>query len=115
MSANNIFESLGFNPENMKTMTDKKTEIQDQMAQMQKMLAAVEAIGSAGIENYSVKVTLNGRHEAIRVVIDPQLLTQPIQVLCDLVASAITDASHKTEAAIQSKMLGLLKNFTPPG
>jgi DNA-binding protein YbaB len=34
--------------------------------------------------------------------------------LCDLVASAITDASHKIEAAIQNKMLGLLKNFTPP-
>lgn len=79
------------------------------------MLASIEVEGTAGIENYGVKISLNGRHEATRVIIDPQLLTQPAQVLCDLIASAITDASHKAEVAIQTQMLGLFKNFKLPG
>ncbi len=114
MSANNLFENLGFNPENLKNSTDKMAQVQNHMAEVQKMLAAAEVVGSAGIENYNVKITMNGRHEAIRVAIDPQLMTQPITVLCDLVASAITDASRKTESAIQNKMMGMLKNLNLP-
>ena len=109
MSSNNLFDSLNFNPENIKSLKDKTVEIQNQMAIVQKTLSAMEIEGSAGIENFNVKISLNGRHEAVRVVIDPQLLTQPVQVLCDLIASAITDASHKTEAEIQSKMMGLFR------
>ncbi len=109
MSSNSLFDNLNFNPENMQTLKDKAAEIQNQMVTVQKTLSTMEIEGSAGIENLNVKVYLNGRHEATRVVIDPNLLTQPIQVLCDLVASAITDASHKVEAEIQSKMMGMLR------
>jgi len=115
MSDNNLFDNLNFNPDNLKSVKDKSAEIQNQMATAQKMLASIEAEGTAGIENYAVKVCLNGRHEAVRVIIDPQLLTQPVQVLCDLVASAITDASHKTDVAIQTQMFGLFKNLKLPG
>jgi DNA-binding YbaB/EbfC family protein len=114
MSSNNLFENLNFNPENIKTLKDKTAQMQNQMLEAQKMLAAIEIEGSAGIENYNVKVLMNGRHEAVRVAIAPQLMTQSIEVLCDLIASAITDASHKTEAAIQNKMIGLFKNLNLP-
>lgn len=112
MPNNNIFDSLKLNPDNLKPTKDKAEQIQNQMAAVQKALAAIETEGTAGAGNYKVRVCLNGQHEAIKVTIDPQLLSEPIQVLCDLIASAITDASHKTEIAIQTKMMELFKGLT---
>lgn len=110
MPDNNPFAGLNFDPKNMQTPKEG-AEIQNRMAQIQQMLATVEAEGIAGIESYTVKIRLNGRHEAVKVTIDQQLLTQSVQILCDLVASAITDASHKVEAAIQNKMLALVQGL----
>lgn len=111
MSANNFFDNLNFDPKNMKSLQDKSAEIQNQMMNAQKKLTAINVEGSAGVENYQIKVVLNGRHEAVKVSIDQQLLLQPTQVLCDLVAAAITDAAHKVEVEI----MGLFKNFKLPG
>ena len=97
------------NPSSMQPQPSN-TDIQNQVAQIQKILATVEVEGTAGAGEYNVKISLNGRHEAIRVIIDPQLLTQPVQVLSDLVAAAITDASHKVETIIQDKMMDFLKS-----
>lgn len=115
MSADNLFDNLNFDPKNMQTTKNNSAEIQNQMMAMQKMLGSITAEGSAGIEGYTVKICLNGRHEALKVEIDPQLLTKPVQLLEGVLASAITDAAHKIEIAIQQQMVGLLKNFKLPG
>lgn len=109
MSEKNVFDSLNFNPENLKTLKDNSHEIQNSMQEIQKKLLAIAVEGQAGIDNFTVKITLNGRHEATQVVIDPNLLQQPAQVLCDLVAAAITDAAHKTEMAVQNEMMKLFQ------
>ena len=85
------------------------------MAEAQKKLAEIEVEGKAGLDDYSVKVYLNGRHEATKVIIEPKLLEQPNDALCELIASAITDASHKAEQAIQAEMVNIFQGFDLPG
>jgi len=77
------------------------------MSGIQDKLSSLEIEGSAGGD--MVKVVMNGRYEAKRTIIDPSLLNQPVQVLCDLVTSAVTDAAHKVESAAQSEMLKLFQ------
>ena len=112
MTMNNPFNP---DPKSMEDMKNKSMEIQNKMAETQKNLANITVEGKAGIENYGVKVYLNGRYEATKVTIDPELLKQPAQILSDLIASAITDAAHNAEIAIQNEMLKVFQNFKVPG
>ena len=61
-----------------------------------------------------VKVTLNGRHEARRVQIDPSIANEDLAVLEDLIAAAINDAVHRAERAQQEKMAGLTAGLGLP-
>jgi hypothetical protein len=63
-----------------------------------------------------VKVTLNGRHEARRVQIDPAVPADDREMIEDLVAAAINDAVHRIESATQEKMSKLMGGMAlPPG
>lgn len=93
-------------------MLPSNLEIQNKVSEIQKKLAALEIEGSAGGD--MVKVILNGRYEARKVIIDPSLVNQPLQILCDLVASAITDATRKVESAAQAEMLKLFQGVDLP-
>lgn len=97
---------------NANNIQSKTIEMQNKMVAIQKKLALLEIEGNAG--GGMVTITLNGRYEAKKVVIDPSLLTQPMQILCDLVASAITDTTRKVEAAVQNEMLKSLQDFKLP-
>jgi DNA-binding YbaB/EbfC family protein len=101
--------SIENNPFNFdpKTMQSKSAEIQNKMKAIKEKLSSIEVEGESG--GGMVKVILNGHYEAKQTIIDPSLLTQPIQILCDLVASAITDATRKVESAVQAEMLKLLR------
>jgi DNA-binding YbaB/EbfC family protein len=110
MSTNN--NSANLDQEYTNTIKNKSIEIQDRMSAVQKNLVTIEVEGNAGGD--MVKITLNGHYEAKKVIIDPTLLTQPIQILSDLVAAAITDATRKVEAAVQNEMLSLFKGIDIP-
>ena len=86
----------------LENQSNKAAEMQQKMQALQQQLAQLEIEGAAGGE--MVKVILNGQHEAKKVEIDPSLLTQP-QVLCDLIASAITAATRKANVVVQNIML----------
>jgi hypothetical protein len=63
-----------------------------------------------------VKVTLNGRHEAKRVSIEPKLLGEDREMLEDLLTAAINDAVRKIAARTQEKYSGLMSGLNlPPG
>jgi DNA-binding YbaB/EbfC family protein len=72
----------------------------------------VEGEAGAGL----VKVTMTGRHDVKRVHIDSSLMDDDKEMLEDLIAAAMNDATRKVEEVTQSKMsavgggLGL-----PPG
>ncbi len=77
-------------------------QAQDAMKKMQAELAATEITGEAG--GGMVKITLNGKHEARRVQIDPEALKEDKEFLEDLVAAAINDAAQKLERHSAEKM-----------
>jgi len=74
----------------------------------------MEVTGESG--GGMVKVTINGRHEAKRVQIDPSVPLDDREMVEDLVAAAINDAVHRLEAASQQKMSGMMGGMNlPPG
>jgi len=89
-------------------------QMQASMQRAQAELATMEVTGESG--GGMVKITLTGKHEAKRVVIDPSLLGDDKDMLEDLVTAAINDAVHKVEATTQTKMSGLMSGMQlPPG
>ena len=88
-------------------------QMQATMQRAQAEIALLEINGESG--GGMVKVTLNGKHEARRVQIDPSVLSDK-EMLEDLIAAAINDAVHKVEQTTQQKMSGLMAGLNlPPG
>jgi DNA-binding YbaB/EbfC family protein len=84
------------------------------MQKAQAEIAAMEVTGESG--GGMVKVTINGRHEAKRVQIDPSVPLDDREMIEDLVAAAINDAVHRLETTSQEKMAGLMGGMNlPPG
>jgi hypothetical protein len=89
-------------------------QMQETMQKAQAELAELEVTGESGAG--MVKVTLNGRHEAKKIVIEPKLLGEDKEMLEDLVVAAINDAVKKIAARSQEKYSGLMSGLNlPPG
>jgi nucleoid-associated protein EbfC len=89
-------------------------QLQANMQKAQAEIAAMEVTGESG--GGMVRVTINGRHEAKRVQIDPSVPLDDREMIEDLVAAAINDAVHRLETTSQEKMAGLMGGMNlPPG
>ena len=89
-------------------------QMQENMRKLQDELASLEVVGQSGAG--MVKVTMTCRHDVKRVKIDSSLLADDKDMLEDLVAAALNDASRKVEAVIQEKMSALTGGLgLPPG
>ena len=89
-------------------------EMQANMQKAQEKLADMEVTGESG--GGLVKVTMTGRHEVRRVVIDDSLMSDDKDMLEDLVAAAINDAAHKVESTTQEQMSSMTAGMNlPPG
>jgi len=100
---------------NFNNLMKQAQAVQASMQKAQAELATIEVVGEAG--GGMVKVTVNGRHEAKRVQIEPAVLSgEDREMLEDLLAAAFNDAMHKVEAKVQEKMAGLMAGVQlPPG
>ena len=95
-------------------------QMSQQMQQAQEELAKVEITGESGAG--LVKIVINGKHEARKVEIDPELLSrgnseksvEDRQVLEDLIAAAFNNAVHRLEAEHKDKMGGLAAGLGIP-
>ena len=89
-------------------------KMQEELQKTQERLAREEVVGESG--GGLVKVTMNGRHEVARVVIDPSLLEDDKDMLEDLVAAAFNAAGKKVGERMQESMSGLTSGLPmPPG
>ena len=89
-------------------------QMQDNMKRMQEQLGTIEVEGQAGAG--LVKVVMTCKHDVKRVAIDPSLMTDDKEMLEDLVAAAMNDASRKVETTVQEKMAGVTAGLPlPPG
>ncbi len=87
-------------------------QMQADMQKAQEELARLEVTGEAG--GGMVKVTMTGRHEARRVEIDPSLFGDDREMLEDLLAAAINDATHQVESVTQERMSGMTTGLNLP-
>jgi len=95
-------------------MMKQAQQLQANLQKAQAEIAAMEVTGESG--GGMVKVTINGRHEAKRVQIDPSVPLDDREMVEDLVAAAINDAVQRLEAASQQRMAGLMGGMNlPPG
>lgn len=87
-------------------------KMQEDMQKAQEEIGNLEVTGESG--GGLVKVTMTGRHEARRVEIDASLIGDDKDMLEDLIAAAINDATHRVEAMTQERMSGMTSGLNLP-
>ena len=102
---------------NIQGLLAQAQKMQKNVERLQNELGNMEVTGEAGAG--AVKVTTTCQHAARRVEIDAKLLTgdpDDKEMLEDLIAAAINDATHKAEAVSQQKMKEATAGLPlPPG
>lgn len=89
-------------------------KMQEDMQKAQEELKTLEVEGQAG--GGMVRVTMTGKYAARRVQINDSLLNDDKDMLEDLIAAAINDASNKVEELTKDHMSGLTSGLNlPPG
>lgn len=89
-------------------------KVQDGIKRAQEEVARMEITGESGAG--MVKVTLDGRHQARKVEINPAALGEDKEFLEDLIAAAINDAAQKLDNATKEKMSAVTGGMgLPPG
>ena len=95
-------------------MMKKAQEMQENLQKAQAELANKEVTGEAG--GGMVTVKMRGTHEVNRVIIDPALIADDIEMLEDLIAAAVNDAVHKVAKSNQDAMQEMTSGLNlPPG
>lgn len=87
-------------------------KMQADMQTMQDEIAAMEIEGQSG--GGLVKVIMTGRHELRRVFIDDSLIGDDKDMLEDLVAAAVNDASQRVDATSKEKMSSMTAGLNLP-
>jgi DNA-binding YbaB/EbfC family protein len=99
---------------NIGNLLKQAQAMQENMQKAQAEVGLLSATGESG--GGMVKVTMNGKHEVSRVQIDPSVMGEDREVVEDLVAAAINDATHRIDAVVQQKMSGAMAGLQlPPG
>ena len=105
-----------FNPLKFSEMLSQANQMQEEV---QRKLAETVVEGSAGAG--AVTVTMNGKKQLLKIHIEPSAALslsggQPdVEMLQDLVVSAVNDAGRKADEVIQSSLQGVLGGLKIPG
>lgn len=84
---------------------NQMAQIQALQSKMQAIQAEVEATEiEASSGGGAVKVTVNGKHEMIKVVIDPEVAKDDVEMLQDLIVAATNEAMRQIDELSESKM-----------
>jgi len=89
-------------------------KMQEDMQKAQEEIANMEIEGQSG--GGLVTVSMNGQHELRKVSIDDSLLSDDKEMLEDLVAAAVNDATQRLALASKDKLSGVTAGMElPPG
>jgi DNA-binding YbaB/EbfC family protein len=98
---------------NIAGLMQQAQKMQEQMEKAKRELEQLQVTGEAA--GGLVKVTMDGRHAAKRVTVDPSLL-EDVEMLEDILTAAINDAVNRLAEANQQKMGDLTAGLSlPPG
>jgi len=96
----------------MGNLMKQAQKMQEDMQKAQEEIANMEIQGQSG--GGLVSVLMNGQHELRKVTIDDSLLGDDKDMLEDLVAAAVNDATHKLAQATSERMSGLTSGIELP-
>lgn len=89
-------------------------QLQQAQERLQGEIAAIVVEASAG--GGVVSVEMDGQKQLRRLKIDPEVVSrEDVEMLQDLVLSAVNEAARKVEASIQEKVGGLTGGLKLPG
>ena len=104
----------GFGGGNMNNLMKQAQMLQKQMQEAQKEIEAAEFEASVGGGAVSVKV--NGKKEVLAVSIKPEVVDEDdVEMLEDLVLSAVNEALRKVDDMQQSQMSKVTGGMNIPG
>ena len=104
----------GMMPGNMNQILKQAQKMQDNMQKMQQELEAKEFEVSVGGGAVTVKV--NGKKEVLDVTMKPEVVDpDDIEMLQDLVISAVNEALRKVDDAQSSQMSNMTGGMNIPG
>ena len=104
------------NPLKIAEMLSQANQMQEEV---QRKLSQTVVEGASG--GGAVTATMNGKKQLLKIHIDPSAVVslsggQPdVEMLEDLVVSAVNDAGNKADEAIQSSVQGMLGGLKLPG
>lgn len=87
-------------------------EMQKKMQQAQKEIEETETTGESGAG--AVKVTINGRHRVMRVVLSDTFNEEPQEVKEDLLAAAFNAAAQRIEELSKKKLASITEGIKLP-
>ena len=88
--------------DNLNNLMKEAQKMQKRMQDAQEQLTELNVVGEAG--GGMVKITMNGRHNALSAKIKASLLDEDVEMLEDLVVAAINDAVRRIEGESQKKI-----------
>jgi len=88
-------------------------QLQKQMAQMQQELESATVEGSSG--GGVVKAVVTGKMHLESIHIDPDVATDDVEMLEDLVAAAVNDALERAQEIAAGRMGALTGGLNIPG
>ncbi len=96
---------------NIAKMMKQAQEMQSKMTKLQSDLAArdYEATGAGGL----IKAVANGEGTLKSLKIDPSLLKDDVELLEDLIVTAVRDAVEKGKADMQREMAKIMPSGMP--
>ena len=92
---------------------DKAKELEQKMKESQKKIKNISVEGISGTE--SVKVTLNGDGEMIKIYISPETLKEDKTIIEDLITAAHNNAKEKLKAKTSEEISKAAGGFGIPG
>jgi nucleoid-associated protein EbfC len=104
------------NPLKLQEMLSQASKMQEDV---QQKLSQTVVEGTSG--GGAVTATMNGKKQLLKIRIDPSAVSAlsgsqtDVEMLEDLVVSAVNDAGRKAEEAMQSSMQGMLGGLKIPG
>ena len=92
---------------------DKAKELEEKMKESQQNIKKISVEGISGIG--SVKVTLNGDGEMIKIYISPEILKEDKSIIEDLITAAHNNAKDKLKAKTSEEISKAAGGFGIPG
>ena len=96
-----------------KKILDKAKELEEQMKESQEKIKNIKVEGISG--SNSVKVTLNGEGEMIKISLSDEIIKEDKIIIEDLIVAAHNDAKTKLKSKTSEEITKSTSGFGIPG